>query len=379
MSPVSVDDLVFQLRATAAHLEEMAAEGQRPECTEPVARLTSACNHLAEASSGSVIGYHSRVYYRDFQSPPAGAHFSAEWGFIPTSIGGTVGDWVEYPHQAVIAAIESEAGHPDLGPATDFARLAKIAFDDGQAEVVSILTSATQYQDDQVIRDAIESAREMQPFTQYTAVQAMMPNGAIMSRDSRAMSDGAQSSPHMAYMGHLVELQDVGDRCQALALLAARVANHLERATMREPDGSTHPGGRVFIGHGRSLQWRVLKDFVEGDLELEIEEFNRVPTAGVSTIDRLTEMLANTSFGFIVMTAEDEHADGSHHARENVVHEAGLFQGRLGFHRAIILIEDACNEFSNVHGLGQIRFPTGQIEATFEEVRRVLRREGLIT
>ena len=148
---------------------------------------------------------------------------------------------------------------------------------------------------------------------------------------------------------------------------------------MREPDGSTHPGGRVFIGHGRSLQWRVLKDFVEGDLELEIEEFNRVPTAGVSTIDRLTEMLANTSFGFIVMTAEDEHADGSHHARENVVHEAGLFQGRLGFHRAIILIEDACNEFSNVHGLGQIRFPTGQIEATFEEVRRVLRREGLIT
>ena len=27
------------------------------------------------------------------------------------------------------------------------------------------------------------------------------------------------------------------------------------------------------------------------------------------------------------MTAEDEHADGTKHARENVIHEVGLFQG----------------------------------------------------
>jgi predicted nucleotide-binding protein len=44
----------------------------------------------------------------------------------------------------------------------------------------------------------------------------------------------------------------------------------------------------------------------------------------------------------------------------NVVHEAGLFQGRLGFERAIILLEEGCKSFSNIEGLGQIRFPKGQ-------------------
>ena len=62
----------------------------------------------------------------------------------------------------------------------------------------------------------------------------------------------------------------------------------------------------------------------------------------------------------------------------NAVHEAGLFQGRLGFMRAIVLLEEGCEQFSNIEGLGQIRFPCGNISAAFEEIRRVLEREGLI-
>jgi predicted nucleotide-binding protein len=62
----------------------------------------------------------------------------------------------------------------------------------------------------------------------------------------------------------------------------------------------------------------------------------------------------------------------------NVIHEVGLFQGRLGFTRAIVLVEEGCQEFSNIQGLGQIRFPVGNISACFEEVRRVLEREAVI-
>src|SRR6266699_3035421 len=81
---------------------------------------------------------------------------------------------------------------------------------------------------------------------------------------------------------------------------------------------------------------------------------------------------------FLVMTAEDELADGAIQARLNVVHEAGLFQGRLGFTKAIVLLEEGCTEFSNIQGLGQIRFSKGNIAASFEDIRRVLDREGLL-
>jgi hypothetical protein len=64
--------------------------------------------------------------------------------------------------------------------------------------------------------------------------------------------------------------------------------------------------------------------------------------------------------------------------RMNVVHEAGLFQVRLGFSKAVVLLEEGCEQFSNIQGVGQIRFSKGNISAAFEEVRRVLEREGLI-
>jgi len=89
-------------------------------------------------------------------------------------------------------------------------------------------------------------------------------------------------------------------------------------------------------------------------------------------------MLDAAAIAFLVMTGEDEQADGKLQARLNVVHEAGLFQGRLGFTKAIVLIEDGCEEFSNIQGLGQIRFLKSNIKVAFEEIREVLEREGIL-
>lgn len=135
---------------------------------------------------------------------------------------------------------------------------------------------------------------------------------------------------------------------------------------------------RTPTGGVTKLIWRTLALFLRERLSLPYEEFNREPVAGRSTVERLEEMLGLASFAFIVLTGEDEGADGSLRARENVVHEAGLFQGRLGFRKAIILLEDGCNEFSNIQGLGQIRFPRGDIEKSYEQIRGVLEREGLL-
>jgi predicted nucleotide-binding protein len=137
-------------------------------------------------------------------------------------------------------------------------------------------------------------------------------------------------------------------------------------------------GKKIFIGHGRSTTWRILKDFITERLKLPYDEFNAEPVAGITNAARLSKMLDDAGFAFLVLTAEDERADGQLQARMNVIHEVGLFQGRLGFERAIVLLEDGCDEFTNIAGLGHISFPLGQINATFEEVRRVLEREEIL-
>jgi predicted nucleotide-binding protein len=149
--------------------------------------------------------------------------------------------------------------------------------------------------------------------------------------------------------------------------------NHMN--VTKEPDVTR---SNVFIGHGRSPVWLELKIFLTERLGLSCEEFNSTSAAGIPTAERLTQMLEVAAFAFLVMTPEDETPDGRKQARMNVVHEAGLFQGRLGFKKAIILLDEGCEEFSNIVGLGQIRFPRGNIAAATEEIRRVLEREGII-
>jgi Predicted nucleotide-binding protein containing TIR-like domain len=133
----------------------------------------------------------------------------------------------------------------------------------------------------------------------------------------------------------------------------------------------------IFVGHGRSDDWKRLDPFLTG-LGLEIEEFNRDPSAGVSTTERLSDMLSKACFALIAMTAEDLHDDGKIHARENVVHEIGLFQGKLGFRKAIIVKRTDSEKFSNLDGLTYISYPKGGIERAFPEIIRTLIREGVL-
>lgn len=131
---------------------------------------------------------------------------------------------------------------------------------------------------------------------------------------------------------------------------------------------------KAFVGHGRSPVWRELKDFLE-KLGFEVQHFNSVSVVGVSNKERLSELLNTSDVALLVLTAEDEQADGGVHPRMNVIHEAGLFQGRLGFEKAAILLEDGCSEFSNSNGIGQIRFPKGNVIFKSEEIRDWLSRE----
>lgn len=153
---------------------------------------------------------------------------------------------------------------------------------------------------------------------------------------------------------------------------------HAEVSRIPEPEKPPEaqpPKPRVFIGHGRSELWRDLKDHLQDKHKYDIEAYEIGARAGHAVRDILQDMMIKSSFAILVMTGEDETADGKRRARQNVIHETGLFQGRLGFNRAIVLLEEGTEEFSNIEGIEQIRFSRGNIKETFGDILSTLMRE----
>lgn len=136
--------------------------------------------------------------------------------------------------------------------------------------------------------------------------------------------------------------------------------------------------GKIFLGHGRSRLWARLQIFIKDDLNLQTLTFEEESRTSESIVNILGEFLDNSSLAILVMTAEDETSEGTTRARQNVIHEAGLFQGRLGFDKVIILKQDGVEEFSNIAGLQYIPFSGDNIEQCFYELQRKFKKLGLI-
>lgn len=373
-----MNEIHEELLKIADKIESYAQEAKQENIILPLSKLEDAANSVSKAWSGSWIGYHASIYYKNLQNPPPGAHFSQEWGMRDTfGIDGTTGDWHEYKNDDVIAAIHTLAGNPDLSSARKLSEKAENTFGTEKHEVLSLLSTTLSEKSDPFISNLKDDVEKLNVLSQSQVNNAFRPSGQLISRDSLAVSQGLRIPPHISVLSEVIALRSALSCCKKLSQIARRAGSHLARQSRRSAR-SKEIGTNVFIGHGRSSAWRDLKDFIQDRLNLPWDEFNRVPIAGITNIARLSEMLDSAAIALLVMTGEDEQADGKLHARMNVVHEAGLFQGRLGFTRAIVVLEEGCEEFSNIQGLGHIRFPKSNIKAAFEEIRKVLEREGIL-
>lgn len=135
----------------------------------------------------------------------------------------------------------------------------------------------------------------------------------------------------------------------------------------------------VFVGHGHNKLWNEVIRFLKDDLKIEdVNYFERDSHAGRSIADALRDFRKETNFAIIVMTAEDETAQKTKRTRQNVIHEIGFFQGKLGFEKVAILKQDGVESFSNIDGLQYISFSENNISQTFYELQKMLKREGVI-
>lgn len=341
-------------------------------------QLTENLNRVTHAFSGSWHGYHANVYYEGLVPPPPGNSFSPEWGLMDPFGNGTHG-WKEYSYEEVEKAILESVDDDFEFRFSEASEQAKTIFHDTHSSLVTIIAVLLEGKKTQMLEEIQRQASEIEmPLPKSELISRMSPKGQFVSRDMAAISQGTKIPPHIDVKTKFLSLRSPFSSLKHINQVARRLFKYMEMQDLTDIDSSRF-GTKVFIGHGRSHVWQQVQDFIEHRLQLPWDEFNRVSTAGFATVERLNEMLDDACFALLVMTAEEESGDGTMHARENVIHEVGLFQGRIGFRRAIVLLEEGCAEFSNIHGLVQLRFPKGSVSATFEEIRRVLEREGILT
>ncbi len=358
----------------AAELAERESELD----TQPLDALGAAAEEVSRAWSQSNLGYQANVYYKDFQVPPPGAMFSREWGFLGR-FHGTTGEWEIFQADQVVAYIEEKAGDPDLRGPRSQSDVIRPDVDDLIQEARSLAAKIPQPHDD-YLKENIEELQHISlPDIRLLArIQMRGIHGQIIIRDTQAMEGGAQAAGHQIAIAGVAHVRSPYDVARRLASVCERVGRHLQGEDLPVGIAVGQLGSKVFIGHGGSSNEYLNLGVWLTDRGLDWEVFDRKPTAGMSTKERLMEMLDNAQIAFLLMTPEDEAADGKVNARANVIHEVGLFQGRLGWMKAIVLLEDGCEEFSNIEGIGQIRYPKGNINAAFDEIREVLEREGVL-
>jgi predicted nucleotide-binding protein len=372
--------LVDKIKELATQCTDAAAQLESPQFKELRQRLARAADAFELAASGSWLGYQSCVYTVGFRPKRPGEHFDLEMG-LADYCSSTTGNWQEYDRKEVERAVWdlARASDEEAEALVHTGNKVRKVVEECKADLLAVFEALLHSRNDPRLRELRDRLVKLRAAVSPEDCSAqLVPRRQWMTRDPRALQGPIVAPPHLAVKIWLMSAMVPGESARNLAEIAKDAVRYMEAKAMVTNHPIEKTARSIFLGHGRSEAWKDLRDLIRDRLQLPWEEFNREPQAGRTTTERLLELLDKCSLAFLVMTAEDEAKDGTMSARPNVVHEAGLFQGRHGFERAIILLEDGCQEFSNIAGLCQIRFPKGQILSQSEEIRRVLERERML-
>jgi predicted nucleotide-binding protein len=128
---------------------------------------------------------------------------------------------------------------------------------------------------------------------------------------------------------------------------------------------------RIFLSHGHNELLRLrLKDFLLTRLKLEALVLQDLPNSGLTVVEKLERTAERCFFAVILMTRDDDQADGNVRARQNVIHELGFLQGKYGRQNVVLLAERGVELFSNISGIIRLEFEAAYFDAVFDALRQ---------
>lgn len=108
---------------------------------------------------------------------------------------------------------------------------------------------------------------------------------------------------------------------------------------------------KVFIVHGHDGE---LKEKVARLLEkqgIQVIILSEQTNKGKTIIEKFETYADTVDAAICLFTADDDVADGSKRARQNVVFETGYFYGKIGRNKTIVIAEDGVMNLSDLQGV----------------------------
>jgi CAP12/Pycsar effector protein, TIR domain len=134
----------------------------------------------------------------------------------------------------------------------------------------------------------------------------------------------------------------------------------------------------IFVGHSRSKLLTKLIAFLEDELNIKTITYDSESKEGDS-ITSVSEKLLNTvAFAILILTPEDETKEDKIKVHRNLVYETGLFQGKLGFKKVLILHQRGIGDLPDFTKAHSIKLIDKNIEQIFIEVKQILKSENII-
>ena len=220
--------------------------------------IEKAANTVGRSWSGSWLGYHSRVYYADFQLLPAGTAFSKSWGSNTSK--NTRGNWKEYTSEEVVDFIHEQAGNSSLRQCTFASKEAAEAFEKARQSTLSLVHANYDLESNKFLANLATKIESLEISTEDNFIKTRTPSNKIVSRDIRALEEGLVAPPHIQVLSITHATKAPFQSCKDVKKQIVSLVNHIQNLENRT-NQEDKIGNKIFIGHGRSLHWLKTQRF----------------------------------------------------------------------------------------------------------------------
>lgn len=239
----AIDQLLIKLERTREQLAADLVEGLKLG-----EQLRDAARQVGDASSGSWVGWHARMYYAGYSEPPVSETWNTEWG----GIHGFSSNWQERTLSQVQAEVERRAG-TTLSAVAEFANGAREACQPLEEELLTILSPICDLaglEKERSLLDGIEKGEWIIFPSEF--IEAIRPT-QLWSRDSGALSQGMQAPLHLNVEAAIVSNTSTIAKARDFLTQAIRLARQV-RTKLKARPRSGRQGRSDMVGNARLLR-----------------------------------------------------------------------------------------------------------------------------